>query len=253
MTTYPVPFDFESHPIRVMTDEQGEPWFVAADVCHVLNIRNGRMALSRLDNDEKGVSSMDTLGGAQDMTIVNEPGLYSLVLGSRKPEAKRFKRWVTHEVLPAIRKTGKYATAGAQDALPAPTHDYVASILMIGHAVARVPGVKPGMAMAATLTCIHDNTGLAVEHLRRALPAADTPSCSLNATQLGKLLKLSARAVNLRLAHDGLQIRNDRDEWELTERGQAWGQALPYSRQGHSGYQVLWSADVADLIRGDKS
>lgn len=68
MTTYPVPFDFESHPIRVMTDEQGEPWFVAADVCHVPNIRNGRMALNRLDTDEKGVSSMDTLGGAQDMT-----------------------------------------------------------------------------------------------------------------------------------------------------------------------------------------
>ena len=68
------------------------------------------MALSRLDDDEKGISLTDTLGGKQEMTIVNEPGLYSLVLGSRKPEAKEFKRWITHEVIPSIRKHGMYAT-----------------------------------------------------------------------------------------------------------------------------------------------
>ena len=66
------------------------------------------MATERLDNDEKGVSSIDTPGGKQEMSIVNEPGLYTLVLGSRKPEAKAFKRWVTHEVIPSIRKTGGY-------------------------------------------------------------------------------------------------------------------------------------------------
>lgn len=86
----------------------GEPWFVAADVCRALELSNSRMAISRLDDDEKGVSSTDTLGGKQEMQIVNEPGLYSLVLGSRKPEAKAFKRWITHEVIPAIRKTGSY-------------------------------------------------------------------------------------------------------------------------------------------------
>lgn len=86
----------------------GEPWFVAADVCRALELSNSRMAISRLDDDEKGVSSTDTLGGKQEMQIVNEPGLYSLVLGSRKPEAKAFKRWITHEVIPAIRKTGGY-------------------------------------------------------------------------------------------------------------------------------------------------
>lgn len=86
----------------------GEPWFVAADVCRALELSNSRMAISRLDDDEKGVSSTDTLGGKQEMQIVNEPGLYSLVLGSRKPEAKAFKRWITHDVIPAIRKTGGY-------------------------------------------------------------------------------------------------------------------------------------------------
>ena len=87
----------------------GEPWFVATDVCRALEIANNRDALTRLDDDEKGVASTDTLGGEQNMTIVNEPGLYSLVLGSRKPEAKAFKRWITHDVIPAIRRHGMYA------------------------------------------------------------------------------------------------------------------------------------------------
>lgn len=85
-----------------------DPWFIAADVCKALEIANSRDALSRLDDDERGVVSTDTPGGRQNVSIVSEAGLYSLVLGSRKPEAKAFKRWVVHEVLPSIRKTGKY-------------------------------------------------------------------------------------------------------------------------------------------------
>lgn len=90
--------------------KNNEPWFVAADVCRALEIRNNRDALTKLDNDEKGVALTDTPGGQQEMSIVNEPGLYSLVLGSRKPEAKAFKRWITHEIIPAIRKHGGYLT-----------------------------------------------------------------------------------------------------------------------------------------------
>jgi prophage antirepressor-like protein len=103
-----LPLAFDGCQVRVVTDEQGSPWFVAADVCTVLAVGNSRDALTRLDDDEKGVASIHTPGGIQSMTTVNEPGLYSLILGSRKPEAKRFKRWVTHEVLPAIRRTGHY-------------------------------------------------------------------------------------------------------------------------------------------------
>ena len=86
----------------------GEPWFVAVDVCRALEIVNSRDALTRIDEDEKGVVLPDTPGGKQEVTTVNEPGLYSLVLGSRKPEAKVFKRWITHEVIPSIRKNGGY-------------------------------------------------------------------------------------------------------------------------------------------------
>jgi prophage antirepressor-like protein len=101
-------FNFSANPLRVVFTAS-EPWFVAADVCALLTISNNRDALGRLDDDEKGVGSIDTLGGTQEMTIVNESGLYSLILGSRKPEAKKFKKWVTSEVLPAIRKNGYYA------------------------------------------------------------------------------------------------------------------------------------------------
>ena len=95
----------------------GEPWFVAADVCRCIDIRNNRDALTRLDDDEKGVVSTDTPGGKQDMAAVNEPGLYKLIMSSRKPEAKAFTRWITHEVLPSIRKTGKYINPKAAPAV----------------------------------------------------------------------------------------------------------------------------------------
>lgn len=91
-------------------NKDGAPWFVAADVCRALELDKTWNALQRLDEDEKGTTSISTLGGQQEMSIVNEPGLYALVLGSRKPEAKAFKRWITHEVLPSIRKHGAYAT-----------------------------------------------------------------------------------------------------------------------------------------------
>lgn len=86
----------------------GEPWFVAADVCRALAIGNPSMALDRLDDDERTLISIEGASNGKPVNGVNEPGLYSLVLGSRKPEAKAFKRWITHDVIPAIRKTGGY-------------------------------------------------------------------------------------------------------------------------------------------------
>lgn len=102
--------------IRVV-ERDGEPWFVAVDICGALDIANSRDALTRIDEDEKGVALTDTLGGAQEVAVVNEPGLYSLVLGSRKSEARAFKRWITHDVIPAIRKTGMYATPATVEAM----------------------------------------------------------------------------------------------------------------------------------------
>lgn len=105
-------FDFKGNQLRTLTDKHGDPWFVAKDVCDILGHSNVSMALDRLDDDER---SKFNLGRQGETNIVNEAGLYSLVLGSRKPEAHEFKRWVTHEVLPSIRKHGAYATEATID------------------------------------------------------------------------------------------------------------------------------------------
>lgn len=114
-STNVVPFNFGKQQVRtLLIDEQ--PWFVAADVCASLAIGNVSLAVNGradrdadgLDEDEKGVATVNTPSGAQEMLVVNESGLYALIFKSRKPEAKRFKKWVTSEVLPAIRKTGRY-------------------------------------------------------------------------------------------------------------------------------------------------
>ena len=110
-------FEFNPNPLRVVMRD-GEPWFAAADVCAALQLET-HVAVRRLDEDEKGRCSIPTLGGDQEMSVINESGLYSLIMGSRKPEAKKFRKWVTAEVLPAIRKTGRYEAPAAAAAEPA--------------------------------------------------------------------------------------------------------------------------------------
>ena len=102
-----IPFENEEFGvIRALRDDTGEPWFVAKDILDRLEL--DRTAMRKLDDDEKGVDTIHTLGGDQQVSIVSEAGFYKLVLKSRKPEAKAFQRWVTHEVLPSIRKRGGY-------------------------------------------------------------------------------------------------------------------------------------------------
>lgn len=105
------------HPIRHIMI-RNDPWFVAADVCKILELDDVSKAVSRLDDDEKGTNIIPTPGGPQNMLCVSEPGLYRLIFQSRKPEAKAFMRWVTHDVLPTIRKTGYYSVS-KQKQLPA--------------------------------------------------------------------------------------------------------------------------------------
>jgi len=109
----PVEFKFENHAVRTVMKD-GEVWFIAADVCKALDIKDTSQAVGRLDEDEKGACQTRTLGGNQSLLSVNEFGLYRLILRSDKAKAKAFQRWVIHEVLPAIRKTGRYE-AGQPD------------------------------------------------------------------------------------------------------------------------------------------
>lgn len=110
-------FTYRDQQVRTVVID-GEPWFVAADVCAVLGIANSRDALGRLDDDEKGVATADTLGGPQQVAVVNEPGVYGLTWTSRKPEAAAFRRWIKHEVLPQIARTGEFRQTEPEHALP---------------------------------------------------------------------------------------------------------------------------------------
>lgn len=104
-----IPFVYNSKPVRTVVKD-GEPWFIAKDVCDTLEISNSRDAISRLDDDEKDVAIADTPGGMQSMTVISESGVYALIFTSRKPEAENFKRWIRKEVIPSIRKHGAYMT-----------------------------------------------------------------------------------------------------------------------------------------------
>ncbi|NJL07394.1 MAG: Bro-N domain-containing protein [Methylacidiphilales bacterium] len=100
-----------THKVRVVSID-GKPWFVAADVCRVLGLTNTTASLYHLAQDEKGISSIETLGGMQRLRIISEPGLYRLIMRSDKPIARPFQDWVNREVLPAIHETGGYMLAG---------------------------------------------------------------------------------------------------------------------------------------------
>lgn len=112
-------FNYHDTPLRTI-EKDGELWWVLKDVCGVLGISNHSNVMARLDDDEKALRLLeDPNGKAQQTSIINEPGLYNVILRSDKPEAKDFKRWVTHEVLPSIRRTGSYALPQAQPLTPA--------------------------------------------------------------------------------------------------------------------------------------
>lgn len=102
-------FTYNGNKVRTV-QKDGEPWWVLKDVCEILGLGSPHKVFERLDEDEKGRNLIPTLGGGQEMTVINESGLYNVILRSDKPEAKPFRKWVTSEVLPAIRKTGGYIT-----------------------------------------------------------------------------------------------------------------------------------------------
>lgn len=153
MSTDLIQHAFHGQTVRVITDEHGDPWFVAADVAKILDLGNPRSSLALLDDDEKGVHTMDTLGGRQQVTTITESGLYSLVLRSRRPEAREFKRWVTHEVLPSIRRTGSYGSTS----FDLTSMDDVALLLTAAtNALTRVRELEPP---AAAWHAMADSTG----------------------------------------------------------------------------------------------
>lgn len=192
--------------IRVI-DQNGDPWFVGKDVAEALGYSNSRKALSdHVDEEDKGVTKRDTLGGAQDMTIINESGLYSLILSSKLPSAKKFKRWVTSEVLPSIRKHGEYVTPQKTEADKAKTAE---AHLM--NAKSRMAGMYLKIAREVkTLSTEYKNilAAKAAETLAGVpvLPLPKSKQKTYSAKEIGELFDISANKVGRIANMHGLKV-----------------------------------------------
>lgn len=206
------PFDFDGHPIRVVTDDNGEPWFAANEVCEVLGFANPRDAVARhVDDDDVGKHDTLTAGGRQRTTHINESGMYALIFGSTKAEAKRFKRWVTSEVLPSIRRTGSYTGQ-----LAAPLRDQVDAGILLLRAAAEDLKFAPS-AMLGGYQKLEHHVGVAGLLPAYAVdaPATATAGTSEPTKSLAELLKefgvgISAQAFNILLMQRGFVEERER-------------------------------------------
>lgn len=240
-----IPFEFDGRQIRTIETESGL-LVVAKDVAEALGyVWNGSATIAHVPEEWRGVTSVLTPRGHQEMATLSEQGLYFFLGRSDKPGALPMQKWVAGEVLPSIRRTGAYV-APARGAQANQMSIVAKTLLMIGKAVSAVRGVKPEVAMSLTLDAIEKETGLPASSMRLALPgAAVSEAEKLNPTQLGERLGgKKARAVNIALAALGLQSKDAREGWVLTEAGAKHGQMVPFTKHGHSGYQPLWHESV---------
>lgn len=212
-----IPFDFDGHPIRVVTDDSGEPWFAANEICEVLGFGNPRDAVARhVDEDDVGKrDTIDGLGRKQLTNHVNESGMYALIFGSTKAEAKRFKRWVTSEVLPSIRRTGSY-TGQVSQQMAAPLRDQVDAGILLLRAAAEDLKFAPSAVLGGYQKLEHHVgvAGLLPAYAVDA-PATATAGTSEPTKSLAELLKefgvgISAQAFNKLLMQRGFVEERER-------------------------------------------
>lgn len=245
-----IPFDFESHAVRVQLGADEQPWFNANDVCAALEFSNPRQAIeSHVDPED--VQKMDTLtpGGRQRQNHVNESGLYALILGSAKAEAKRFKRWVTAEVLPSIRKAGAHVPPQLGE-----TRDAV-ELFQPFFDVAILIGCDKQAAAISANQAVQAVSGANVLQLmgRTHIESENQDALYYTPTEIGKQIGLSAQAVNRMLVQAGLQTKTS-EHWEATVAGREYSRIYDTGKKHGSGVpiqQTKWSAAVIPLLRKD--
>lgn len=246
----------------VMID--GTPWFVGTDVAAALGYADTFGALKKhVDDEDKRVlnegdfkqmaserKTVETtgleFGSPRGLTFINESGLYSLILRSNLDSAKKFKRWVTSEILPTIRKTGSYSVDVKQ--LP-PVSLALVDVKTAVEQIQSLFAVKRGIALSQALDIVGKKHDVELDGLKQLLPPAEHETGYLNATRIGeKLGGLSPQHVNQLLAKGGLQYKDGKD-WRLTDAGKEYGEEIPYTRNGHSGYRILWNLSVVEKAR----
>jgi len=248
-----IPFDFKSRQVRVV-EQNGEPWFIAKDLAEVLGYSDAHKMTSKLDDDEVQNRQIGGFGN-RGVNLINEAGLYSVILTSQKAEAKAFKRWVTHEVLPSIRKTGQYGE---------PKEELSGDKLLIvanrsfgaAHGLAKRMGMKGNQAILLANRVVEETTGISpmklmgVTHLE-----AENNEPLYTPSELGKAYEMSAREFNAILQRMGLQkhveYKPRKKRWELTPKGEEFGRYCDTGKN-HSGgapvQQLKWRKAVLEEV-----
>ena len=236
-------FTYEGAQVRTL-NRDGKPWFVGKDVATLLGYGNTRDALAkRVDDEDKGVANCDTLGGAQEMVIINESGLYSLILSSKLPTAKAFKRWVTNEVLPTIRKHGLYATPDTLERLIASPEFGIRLLTELKEERAR------NAAQAEQIKLLEPKAS----YCDMVLASPDL----VTVTQIAKDYGLSAVTLNKILESSHIQFKRD-EQWHLYQKyaEKGYAQSKTYSFEGkefHAKMHTLWTQKgrlfIYDLLK----
>ena len=264
-------FKFENHQVRFVGTAD-DPWWVAKDICDVLEISKYRDALARLDEDERCPFEVDTPGGKQQMACINESGLHSLILTSRKPQAKKFKKWITSEVLPAIRKTGSYSITRNN-----PDSKFAEDLMLADYAArsAQNAGVDKDVTEQIKLESLmkaYPEKQNLLKPQKEAIAASNPlPDKPMTPTEIGELLavklgveKVSAKKVNRRLLDLGYQVSVTRikrsngkevhDYYKATEKGKPHSQ-LQLSTYLDAGVeakatkaQLRWFASIVEIL-----
>ena len=223
-------FSYKEKEVRTV-ERDGEIWFIAADVCDVLEIQNTTQAIQNLDEDER---SMYYIGRQGEANIINEAGLYKLILRSNKPEAKEFTRWVTHDVLPSIRKTGSYNAKIAFDPMQG------------ARAVFEAAGIKDNQLALAMDKVYRSYTGRSALQAGEIALTAPSKKQILNPTEIGEHFNLNARRVNEILAGAGYQHKIN-GKWEALPPGEPYAVMQDVGKNHGNGTpirQLKWDSSI---------
>ena len=240
-------FRYKEQQVRT-TLIDGELWFVAKDVCDILDIKNTSDAIKSLDTDEKMTLDFSEghsgqRGGAQSFNIISEPGLYALVLRSNKTEAKAFSRWVRHEVLPSIRKTGSYSVFKDNPALPSGVLDGAKLIF-------ETAGIKDNQLTLALDKVYRSYTGRSALQSGEIALTAPSMKQILTPTEIGSHFGLKAHRVNEILAGAGYQHKIN-GKWEALPPGRPYAIMQDTGKRHNNGTpvrQLKWNSEILSVI-----
>lgn len=235
-------FDYHSAAVRTI-DKDGEIWFIAKDICDILELTDVSMTVRSLDDDEKLIQALFVSGQTREVMTVNEAGLYALVFRSKKPEAKAFSRWVRHDVLPQIRKTGSYSVKGNQEVS---TTDAVSAAKIIFES-AGITGNQCALALDRIYRSYTGRSALDTGNITLIAPSKNQ---LLTPTEIGRRFGLKAKRVNQILAGAGFQHKVN-DTWEALPLADDYAVMVDVGKKhgnGTSVRQLKWDSSILDVF-----